>query len=517
MLAILLAGAALMSFEVAHAGSSPVGLSAKRAGRTVTLVVRAWPRSTCRLSYPAGPRSGRRTVQLARNGRAKVRLSLPSGAPSGTYVYSVGCRKGEKRGSARANVRVGGGPSTEIPGVGGKPPAAGSETPGTPDVQSSREVLDEGQPADEGYGGNEPYLDGQCTRYAWRKRQDLPGNLGNASTWNERAQAQGFPVDRSPRAGDIAVWEAYSNGALWAGHVAYVESVNGNGTITISEWNWRGPRITTVRTISPGGLTFIHRKGAVPPPPPPPAPPLSASNDGQFGMDGNGVVHVTQDDSVPFGYNVRFSEPYKTSFHLRPESGPIGSLIRFPNGQPGGGDWPAAPAPNDNRVGYYRANVAAPPTMLGDYFMRWNTIDLANGRNARLQPSIVARIYPAARFDGPAEATMPSTTNTMTVAARVTNMSGRTWQKGADTLHFVDPNGNDLRYPYCPGEPRWVNGNIINQEETIVGRGQTATFLIPICRDGSYRGDATIRFNFVRERIAHYRPSPLFALRLHLQ
>lgn len=482
-----------------------VGIKASRSDQTVTLVVKTTRGARCLVSAPTG-RSAK-TVKLTadRSGRARTSVRLDNPSPPGGYVYRVSCRLKSKRGQSQAQITI---------GVGGKPtaPVPPGDTPaplGTdPDRQISGQILDEGKPADEGYGGGEPYNDGQCTRYAWRKRQDLPGNLGNANTWDDRAAAQGFPVDRSPRAGDIAVWEAYSNGTSWAGHVAYVEGVNAGNTITISEWNWRGPYITSVRTISPAGLKFIHRKGSAPAPAPAPTPPapLRASVSAAFPMDANGVVSITQDDRVQVGFNVDWSESFRPSFVLRPESGPIYQLLRAPGDRPTSGDWLG-----DGQRGYYRADLVAPPTLTGDFFMRWNAIDSATGRFAGVQPSFVARIYPAARFDGPGEATI--TSDRQLVALRVTNQSGRVWQRGLDNLHFVDPNNNDLTYPYCPGEPRWLNGNAVQMEETGIGRGQTATYLVPVCRT-SYRGDATLRFNFVREGVAHY--SPAFALRLHI-
>jgi surface antigen len=38
----------------------------------------------------------------------------------------------------------------------------------------------------------------------------------------------------------------------------YVESVNGDGTITVSQYNAALDGRYSVRTLSPGGLVFIH-------------------------------------------------------------------------------------------------------------------------------------------------------------------------------------------------------------------------------------------------------------------
>lgn len=79
------------------------------------------------------------------------------------------------------------------------------------------------------------------------------GGIGNANQWDENAINAGIPTDYSPRAGDVAI----SNNGYY-GHAMYVESVNGDGSINISQYNasWTGTYSTN--TISPGGLVFIH-------------------------------------------------------------------------------------------------------------------------------------------------------------------------------------------------------------------------------------------------------------------
>jgi surface antigen len=75
----------------------------------------------------------------------------------------------------------------------------------------------------------------------------------DAKYWDDLAIRDGIPVDGNPRAGDVAV---SNNGSY--GHVMYVESVNGDGSINISQYNanWDG-RYST-KTISVGSLRFIH-------------------------------------------------------------------------------------------------------------------------------------------------------------------------------------------------------------------------------------------------------------------
>lgn len=100
----------------------------------------------------------------------------------------------------------------------------------------------------------------ECVSYtAWKVASTgryMPywGGIGNANQWDENARAAGIPVDTSPRAGDIAVahWGYY-------GHVMYVESVNANGTINISQYNYDfNGTYSEAYNFSPAGLVFIH-------------------------------------------------------------------------------------------------------------------------------------------------------------------------------------------------------------------------------------------------------------------
>lgn len=109
------------------------------------------------------------------------------------------------------------------------------------------------------YSSGNKYAYGWCTWYAWSRRRDLPGNMGNANMWARNAARAGYSVNKSPRAGDV-----FQTGAGWYGHVGYVESVNGDGSITISDMNGRGGwgRVWT-GTISASewrSYNFIHRR-----------------------------------------------------------------------------------------------------------------------------------------------------------------------------------------------------------------------------------------------------------------
>ncbi len=106
-----------------------------------------------------------------------------------------------------------------------------------------------------GLGG--PYGRGQCTQWAWYKRQDLPSTLGNANTWAARAAAAGFTVNRTPSAGAI-----FQTSSGWYGHVGYVESVNADGSITVTEMNYNYRPYMVIRGVIPassvGNFNYIH-------------------------------------------------------------------------------------------------------------------------------------------------------------------------------------------------------------------------------------------------------------------
>lgn len=106
-------------------------------------------------------------------------------------------------------------------------------------------------PATGGYGYR------NCTDWvSYRVRSSgrfVPGGLGNANTWDDRAPSYGYKVSSKPKAGAAAV----SNGGFY-GHVMYVESVNSNGTIVVSDYNRAGTGKYDITTISASGLSFVY-------------------------------------------------------------------------------------------------------------------------------------------------------------------------------------------------------------------------------------------------------------------
>lgn len=97
------------------------------------------------------------------------------------------------------------------------------------------------------------YDPGYCTWYVKNRRPDLPNNLGNANTWYSRAAAQGYAVGPEPRAGAVGTTTA---GEL--GHVVYVERVNADGSVLISEMNYSGLYSQRTRTAGAGEFRYIY-------------------------------------------------------------------------------------------------------------------------------------------------------------------------------------------------------------------------------------------------------------------
>lgn len=80
------------------------------------------------------------------------------------------------------------------------------------------------------------------------------GGIGNANQWDDNARRIGIPVDGNPQPGDVAI----SNRGAY-GHAMYVESVNGDGTFNLSQYNAAlDGRYSTRSGVSPEGLYFIH-------------------------------------------------------------------------------------------------------------------------------------------------------------------------------------------------------------------------------------------------------------------
>lgn len=107
------------------------------------------------------------------------------------------------------------------------------------------------------------YAFGNCTWYAYERRMQLGRPVGsywgNASTWAMYARAAGYLVNNTPAVGAVM---QNGGGFDGYGHVAIVESVNSDGSITISEMNYAGnfDRVTsrTVGADEVGQYNYIH-------------------------------------------------------------------------------------------------------------------------------------------------------------------------------------------------------------------------------------------------------------------
>jgi len=93
------------------------------------------------------------------------------------------------------------------------------------------------------------YSSGYCTWYAKSKRPDLPNSLGNAQTWFSRAQSLGIPTGTEPKVGAIG---------QRGNHVVYVEKVNTDNTVSISEMNYHGLGVTSTRTVPAATFRYIY-------------------------------------------------------------------------------------------------------------------------------------------------------------------------------------------------------------------------------------------------------------------
>jgi surface antigen len=110
------------------------------------------------------------------------------------------------------------------------------------------------------YAGN-AYWGGQCTWYVYNRRaaagNPVPSNMGDAYTWDDYFQLHGMPWGRTPKAGAVAVTRQTRQG-----HVAYVERVNSDGSIVISEMNYNwvpySLRTITVSAATASGYTYLY-------------------------------------------------------------------------------------------------------------------------------------------------------------------------------------------------------------------------------------------------------------------
>jgi len=105
---------------------------------------------------------------------------------------------------------------------------------------------------------------GNCTWYAWERRNQLGGAwtlpsepIGDAWSWSIYLGRAGYRIDRKPSFGAI-MQNGYPNM-----HVAFVESVESNGDVIVSEMNYYGYNKVNKRRIASAGVSnynYIHEK-----------------------------------------------------------------------------------------------------------------------------------------------------------------------------------------------------------------------------------------------------------------
>jgi peptidoglycan hydrolase CwlO-like protein len=108
----------------------------------------------------------------------------------------------------------------------------------------------------------------ECVSYtAWKVHEsgeNMPywGGEGDAYEWISNAENDGIPVSSTPQAGDVGIYPR--SGVSPLGHAVYVESVNANGTINISQYNANNEGDYSMvynLPISGTGIQFINFGG----------------------------------------------------------------------------------------------------------------------------------------------------------------------------------------------------------------------------------------------------------------
>ena len=102
---------------------------------------------------------------------------------------------------------------------------------------------------------------GQCTWHVFNRRAQIGKGIStywwNANNWDNAAPQDGYTVDRKPTVGSILQTDAG-----YYGHVAFVERVNSDGSVYVSEMNYSAaPGVKTFRTVSASQVAnhkFIH-------------------------------------------------------------------------------------------------------------------------------------------------------------------------------------------------------------------------------------------------------------------
>ncbi|WP_086428731.1 LysM peptidoglycan-binding domain-containing protein [Staphylococcus cornubiensis] len=102
---------------------------------------------------------------------------------------------------------------------------------------------------------------GQCTWYVFNKRKEIGLPIStywwNANAWDDNAARDGYYIDHRPTVGSIL-----QSDLGYYGHVSYVERLNADGSILVSEMNFTAaPGVLTYRTVPAylvSSFKYIH-------------------------------------------------------------------------------------------------------------------------------------------------------------------------------------------------------------------------------------------------------------------
>jgi len=109
------------------------------------------------------------------------------------------------------------------------------------------------------------YALGNCTYWVFARRaqvgEPIPNNWGNADMWAFNAGNQGYGIDHTPTVN--AIMQSSKDTIYGPGHVAFVESVDPDGTWHISEMNAIGLYIVDHKDMPASAAqkyNFIHER-----------------------------------------------------------------------------------------------------------------------------------------------------------------------------------------------------------------------------------------------------------------
>ena len=140
------------------------------------------------------------------------------------------------------------------------------------------------------------YIPGTDERLPSGINEDSWGSRwGHAYEWENAANALGYNVDNRPATGAVALWRKRGD---WdtTGHVAWVKSVNDDGTIDIEQYTGFDTfvfKAETVSVSSPSCYLHIKDLSSSPTPPAPVNPSGTCGANLRWELDGNGVLTIS--------------------------------------------------------------------------------------------------------------------------------------------------------------------------------------------------------------------------------